>query len=106
MEPKHTPGPWKSRKDTWTDFAPHDGHDYCVTIRDADGNAIASTSHEVLEVAIGNAMHIVRCVNAHDALLAACKAALSSLRSGQAYDKWAAPELEAAIAQAEPETEL
>lgn len=63
-KPKHSPTPWTSCDDVIYD------------ILDADGRGVAECRNGMGQLtAPGNPKHIVRCVNAHDALVEALEAA-------------------------------
>ena len=53
---------------TWTDHAPHDGHDYHVTIRDDFSETVAYTRNDDVDVACGTANRIAACYNACDGI--------------------------------------
>jgi hypothetical protein len=75
---KHTPGTWEAQAYT--------GHAR-TTILAEDGTAIAETSgfgRPADECAV-DAAHIVRCVNAHDALVAALRECMSCMDSLRDY---------------------
>lgn len=77
MSEKHTPGPWHIHDDPNPDF----GVAYSIHTqywRDGTGyhHVVALTNiHSTIDkpTSEANARHIVRCVNAHEGLLAACK---------------------------------
>ena len=70
METKHTPTPW-------IHLEGGDGH-FSIT---GDGKEVAFTPPDYPFVhARANAAHIVRCVNSHDDLLAACQEASTRLQ--------------------------
>lgn len=92
-EPAHTPGPWNVE-------VLNKGRDRVFHIRAGRGigqESIAEVDFQSLEANKANATHIVKCVNAHEALLETCKIAAQSFKTCGLDFKY----LEDAIAKAE-----
>jgi hypothetical protein len=69
MSTNHTPGPWRvTDADGCTD-----GDDIKATILADSGRLICHIDRDYRAPAEANAAHIVRCVNAHDELVAALR---------------------------------
>jgi hypothetical protein len=90
VKTKHTPGPWR--------YDPYEGSYQSAIIGEC--YQIATVSYDDWDHS--NAAFIVRAVNAHDDLLAACKAALSLTENrGNLQFMECTATLRAAIAKAE-----
>ncbi len=89
-----TPGPWVVKDDG-----------IVAAVTPVDGGDIICEAPEVFEDSMrrwrANAEFIVRAVNAHDALLAACHSALADAEAGYPSDGHTINALKAAIAAAE-----
>lgn len=70
--PRHTETPWK--QDKWSAIKTPDGETLLVV-----GVAMPSGTHPKADEAEANTAFIVRAVNSHDALLAACKSLMEML---------------------------
>jgi hypothetical protein len=78
----HTPTPWRvTDADCCTD-----GDDVKATILADSGRLICHIDRDYRAPAEANAAHIVRCVNAHDELIAALRYALDCAERGDVTD--------------------
>ena len=110
-EAKHTPLPWKwtpEGRGEWDDITGLEGADgtKIITLKDVYPGYSECGEDLIMEIDPKNAAFIVRAVNSHDELLAACEAALAEhpAENGRGVDlpQSLAATLRAAVAKARP----
>lgn len=95
--PNHTPTPWILGQDS-TVFSENF---LCVAIGSPDSDVPIAIFQQGNPNAVADAEFVKRACNSHDALLAACKAALRDAQSSSAGSTDTIEQLTAAIASAE-----